>query len=167
MLAGCRQIYECYTKKSIYGIIIVDNNYKSMELNKWTFWWILLVYFVVSLILFISTSTGLNQLGWLLIPGLIYAIILPVVLLINVNIVTKAIKISWVSLMLLLIIQSITLIANLIYDRLLETNGLEYCQGSEICSKTYLLEISIWIYILVLIAFIIQVYYSGFKKVSE
>lgn len=138
-----------------------------MELNKWTFCWILLLYFFTSLILFMSTSSGLRSIGWLLVPGFIYAIILPVVLLINVNIITKVLKISWVSLILLLIVQSIVIITNIIYERLLDINDLEYCQGSEICSRAYLLEISIWIYTFVLISFIIQIYYKGFKKISK
>jgi hypothetical protein len=151
----------------IYGIIILDNNYKNMELNKWAFWWILLVYFIISLILFNSTSTGLRALGWFLIPGFIYVIILLILLLVTINIITKTVKISWVSLMFLLIIQSIALIANLIYDRMLGASGLEYCQGSEVCSQEDLLAISVWIYILVLIVFITYTYYRSFKKVSK
>jgi hypothetical protein len=138
-----------------------------MELNKWTFWWILLLYFILSLTLFISTSTGLRSLGWFLIPGFIYVIILPILLLVTINIITKTVKISWVSLILLLLVQSIALIANLIYDRMLGASGLEYCQGSEVCSQEHLLEISIWIYILVLIVFIIYTYYRSFKKASK
>lgn len=137
-----------------------------MELNKWTFWWILLVYFIISLILFNSTSTGLRALVWFLIPGFIYAIILPILLLVTINIITKTVKISWVSLVFVLIIQSIALIANLIYDRMLRASGLVYCQG-EVCSQGDLLAISVWIYILVLIVFITYTYYRSFKKASR
>ena len=160
-----------------------------MELNKWSFLGLLLVYCFISLILFILTSEGWSQIAMLIYLGSIYRIILVLVLLINIFIYLKKkdirLKISWVYLIILSIVQSIALIVNRgdcgdgegsfrFYERLLGTNSWGDCiTGKEASSlpldfiSIYFFEIYTWIYILVLIAFIIQTYYKGFRKISK
>jgi hypothetical protein len=159
-----------------------------MELNKQAFWGILLIYCFISLVLFMFTSGGWSQLIILIYLGSIYSIILALVLLINIAISIKKkhinLKISLISLTILLIVQFIALLANLggcgdgegsyrFYERLLGTNGWEYCnKGKEAASLpldflgVYFLEIYTWIYVLIFITFIIYTYYRSFKKAS-
>jgi hypothetical protein len=156
-----------------------------MELNKqafWGFWVILLTYCFFSLVLFMFTSGGWSQLIILIYLGSIYSIILALVLLINIAISIKKkhinLKISLISLTILLIVQFITLLANFgdcgdgegsyrFYERLLGTNGWEYCSAEKVAALDFLGHSPFWIYIFVFIVFIIQTYYNSFKKVSE
>ena len=158
-----------------------------MELNKWAFWWILLAYCFVSLILFMFTSGGFQIIVIFFFLGFIYMFILLLVLLITRTIIKEIIRISQRSLIIILLVQSIALLMNRgycalpdtykynpgsfrFYERILGTNGWEYCNTEKVAALDFLGETPFWIYFVILIIVIIQIYYnaySSFKKVSE
>jgi hypothetical protein len=155
-----------------------------MKLNKWTFWWILLVYCIVSFLLFIFTSGGVNSLFQFIIFTFIYSIVLIFALVINIITSTKKkilqLKVSWLFLLSLLILQTVGLLTNIgycgfptegsyrFYERLAGTNGYEYCgTGKEAYFLPFHFEGYIALYVLVFILFVIQVYYKSFKKTSK
>jgi hypothetical protein len=168
----------------IYGIIILDNNYKNMELNKQAFWGILLIYCIASVILFESLNLPEYFEAWasnitLLIS--IYFIILSILLILN-NHISKIhkdikIKISWVFLIIILLAHANSLLTYGNCENLYKsTEKVFLISGIELCSRViqfnnipyeYFFQLNTLAYFLLFILFIIQAYYSGFKKVSE